>query len=296
MDWLFYALLSPLLFALVNIADDNLVRRVYKSPEFGTIVSGLFALLPLGALLFIPFKVPDLQVVFFALLAGFLTTVYYLFYFKALLVEAPSVVISLFQISRALIPFLAYFLLKEMLRIDQYIGAAVIFAGAVGITAVDIKRFKFSKALLLIFTASMMTATIAILDKTVYSRTDFFNGYVFFCLGMGLGAGALMAVTKEGRKFPRNFVGKFKSFIFLFILTEFLNIGAEFTLAYAISGGPVTLVKVIEGMQPLFVLFIALILYPFTPKYFREAAQGQIPKKIFFIFIMLLGLYFIYRG
>ena len=292
-QWFFVALLSPALFALVTLADDNLVRKVYKSPEFGAIVSGFFALIPLLILPFYPIVFPPVSIMLLAILAGFLTINYYLLYFKALMVESPSIVITLFQMSRAIVPFLAYIFLGELLSKGEYLGFFMIFTAAVGISAVDIKKFRLSKAFPLIVVAATITAVIAILDKTVYQHVRFWDGYIFFCLGMGLGAFTLTRVTTEGKKFYGQFFSKFKSFILLFLITELLNIGAEMSLGYAISQGPVSLVKVIEGIQPFFVLFFALLLYPFLPQYFREASEKHLMRKILFMLVMLLGLYII---
>ncbi len=292
--WFLIALLSPALFALVTLADDNLVRKVYKSPEFGAIVSGFFALLPLLAIPFFPIQIPPLPIVILAMTAGFLTVNYYLLYFKALLVESPSIVITLFQMSRAMVPFLAYIFLGELLSKGEYVGFLIIFCAAVGISAIDIKKMQFSKAFPLIALAASMTAVIAIIDKTAYKEIRFWDGYIFFCLGMGLGAFVLTRATQEGRKFYQQFFSKFKTLILLFLITELLNIGAEMSLGYAISQGPVSLVKVIEGIQPFFVLLFAIILYPFMPQYFREAAEKNMTRKVMFMLLMLLGLYIIH--
>jgi uncharacterized membrane protein len=293
-QWFLVAVLSPALFALVTLADDNLVRKVYKSPEFGAIVSGFFALLPLLAIPFFPIQIPPISIVILAMTAGFLTVNYYLLYFKALLVESPSIVITLFQMSRAMVPFLAYIFLGELLSRGEYIGFLIIFSSAVGISAIDIKKLKLSKAFPLIVVAALMTAVIAIIDKTAYKDIRFWDGYIFFCIGMGLGAFTLTRVTSEGRNFYKNFFSKFKVFILLFLVTELLNIGAEMSLGYAISQGPVSLVKVIEGIQPFFVLLFAILLFPFMPQYFREASEKNLIRKILFMLLMLLGLYIIH--
>lgn len=292
--WFLIAILSPALFALVTLADDNLVRKVYKSPEFGAIISGFFALLPLLAIPFFPVQIPPFSIIILAVTAGFLTVNYYLLYFKALLVESPSIVITLFQMSRAMVPFLAYVFLGELLTQGEYIGFLIIFSAAVGISATDIKKIKLSKAFPLIVLAASMTAIIALIDKIAYKDIRFWDGYIFFCIGMGIGAFVLTKATVEGRNFYKDFFSKFKTFVLLFLLTELLNIGAEMSLGYAISQGPVSLVKVIEGIQPFFVLLFAILLYPYLPLYFREASEKNLTRKVLFMLLMLLGLFIIH--
>lgn len=292
-NWFYIALLSPALFALINIVDDNLLRDVYKSPFFGAIISGFFALLPLLSLLFISITIPPIHIMLTAIIAGFLTVIYYLFYFKGFAVESPSVIISLFNLSPALVPFFAYVFLGERLNANQYLGFLFILGASIGISVTDIKKFKFSPALYLITIASIITAVIAILAKYIYSNVDFWSGYIFYSIGMGLGALFLSTIFKEGRSFFKEFNKTFKKWILIFILVELLGISAELSLNYAISKGPVSLVKVIEGVQPIYVLFFALLFFPFFPKYFREATKGGKIKKIGFMVVMLIGLYYV---
>lgn len=293
MDWFYIALLSPALFAVVNIIDDNLLRSVYKTPFFGAIISGLFSLLPLLSLFFFPLTIVSPLILLLGLSAGFLTTVYYLFYFKALEVEFPSVVIALFSLTPVLVPFLAFLLFRESLTQNQYIGFVLILGGSFAISAIDVKRFKFSKALYPILIASVLYAVIAILQKGVYENVDFFSGYMYFAMGMGLGAVFFMTFFREGRRFGKEFNTKFKKWIGVFVLVELIGIAAEFTMNLAISLGPVSLVKVIEGIQPMYVLIFAILFYRLFPKYLREALAGGKIKKILFMIVMLVGLYFV---
>lgn len=295
MEWFYIALISPALFAVVNIIDDNLIRNVYKSPFFGAIISGFFAVIPLVSLFFVPFSIHSPFILLLGLSAGFLTTLYYFFYFKGLESEFPSVVIAILSLSPALVPFLAYFILGESLTVNQYVGFVLILGGSVAISTTDARRFKFSKALPSILFASILYALVAILGKTVYNSVDFWSGYMYFAMGMGIGALFLTLFFKEGRKFPREFSEKFKKWILVFLLVELVGIAAEFTNNLAISKGPVSLVKVIEGIQPMYVLLFAILFYPLFPKYLREAIAGDKVKKILCIIGMLIGLYFINR-
>ncbi|EKD65552.1 MAG: hypothetical protein ACD_50C00052G0005 [uncultured bacterium] len=293
MEWFYIALLSPALFAIVNIIDDNLLRNVYRSPFFGAIISGFFALLPLLGLFFFPLTISSPTIIFLGLLAGFLTVISYLFYFHALDVESPSVVIALFSLSPAFVPFLAYFILDESLTSSQYIGFVLILLASFTISAINIKRFKFSKALYFMIFAALLYTLVAICGKYVYNALDFWSGYMYFSMGMGLGAVFLSVFFREGRRFLGEFNKSFKKWILVFISAELIGIAAEFTNNLAISKGPVSLVKVIEGIQPIYVLLFALVFYPLFPKYLREAAYGSKQKKLLAMIVILLGLYFI---
>ena len=119
MNWFYIALIAPALWALVNIIDDNLLRGVYEDPFFGTIISGLFALLPLLSLFFVKITIPPINALIAALLSGFLLVCAYFFYFKALWHELPSITAALWNLSPALIPFLAFILVFELCNIEK---------------------------------------------------------------------------------------------------------------------------------------------------------------------------------
>lgn len=289
MDWFYLALLSSAIWGAVVLIDDNLLRSVYKSPEFGTISSGLLALLPLISLFFVDITIPSLKVMMLALLSGFLLVTAYFFYFKSLLIEAPSLVITLWGLSPAFVPFLAFFFVGELLTLSQYIGFVVILGAGLGISSVDIKRLKFSKVLFIMIFASLITAIVSVLFKFIYQNVDFWSGFIFVSLGMGLAGFFYIFTLKKGRTFFPDLY-KRKRFLGLFVLVELLNIAAVLVFSLAISLGSVSLVEVIGGTEAIFVLVFALLLYPFFPRFFREATHTGKMRKIFFMVIMLIGL------
>src|SRR5260221_4158500 len=103
MSWFYLALLAPFLWAIVVLIDDNLIHHVYKSPYYGAIISGLFGVVPLISLSIRPVQATSTLVAVLATTAGFLTAVYYFFYFKALETESPSIVIAMFGLTPALV-------------------------------------------------------------------------------------------------------------------------------------------------------------------------------------------------
>lgn len=295
-DWFFIALLSPAIFALITILDDNLLRQVYKSPFFGAIISGFFGMLPLVGILFYPIVLPSLPVILCGVLAGMFTVISYYFYFKGLEVEAPSVVIALFSLAPAFIPFLSYLVLGEILTVNQYIGFVIVLIASYILASVDIKKFTFSPALFVIGIGAIIYAVIAVMGKYVYQSVDFWTGYMLFACGMGLGAVFLSLSFAKGREFFHELKTTFRKWIVVFILVELLGISAELTNNIAISRGPVSLVKVIESTQPIFVLFYALLFFGWFPLYLREALDTNRVKKISMMLLMGIGLYFIYQS
>ncbi len=295
MDWFLLALLAPLFFAVVNLIDDNLIHHVYRGPYFAVIISGLFGAIPLISLLFKELEPLSASLAVAGMTAGFLTAVYYYFYFKALEVEYPSVVIAMFSLTPATVPILAYFFLDERLSYMQLLGFMIVLLASLGLALTEVKKMKFTKALVPVLIAASIFDVVAILSKYTYDHTTFYNGYMLFSLGMGLGALFFMFILRYLK--TENVLKDLKrnsfKIITLMVIAEAIAIAAEFTQNLAISRGPVSLVKVIEGIQPIYVLLIALIFYPVVPKYFREAKEGNLVKKFSLMAMIVFGLYLI---
>lgn len=295
MDWLVLALITPLLWSIVVLIDDNLVRGIYRSPHTGAMVSGFFGLLPLISLLWLEVNYMEPFLIGVAVLGGFLTILNYYFYFQALEIEVPSIVIAMFSLTPAILPFLAYALLGESLTKGQITGFIVILFFTFFLAAIDVKKFKFSKALAPVAVASVFVAFALICSKYVYERTDFYSGYIYFCVGMGLG-GLFFFYLKffQNKRSKKQIKGikknKLVYVLVALVLTELINIAAEFTSNLAVSKGPVSLVEVIQNTQPMYMLIIALLLYPLFPKYFREAKEGRVGFKIFMMLGIVVGV------
>ncbi len=294
MSWFYLALLAPLIFAIVNLIDDNLLKSMYKGPYVATMISGLFGALPLLSLLFINWQPIGPGNTLRMVVAGFLTTLYYFFYFKALGVESPSVVIALLALIPATLPMLSAVFLNERLSAQQVAGLIILLTASFLMSASfdEFKKPKFSKALPAILTIVALVNVISLLTKQVYNQVDFFPAYMMFTAGVGLGGVYFMLIiglTKHQHDLSV-FQRRLRHIVPVFIAVELIGILAEYVSNLAVSRGPVSLVRVIEGVQPMYVLLIALALAPFWPRHFREAFEGRITFKFFLILVTIGGL------
>lgn len=291
MSWFYLALLAPLLYAIVNLLDDNLLSFVYKSPYLACVSVGFFGTTPLLSRFFIHATGLPLQLALLAIGAGLLTLGYYFFYFKGLQADSPSVVIALFSLAPATIPFFAHFIVHEQLTGGELIGFLVVLLATLGMAIVNVRTLTFSKALLPVVIAVVMLDALSIMTKYDYQRAAFYPVYLYFSAGMGLGGLFFLFVRlKENIRGILEIKKRIRKLFPLFVVTELVGLSAELTLNLAISRGPVSLVKVIESIQPMFVLLIALALYPFYPKLFREAQDGGVMRKLSLMVVAIIGL------
>jgi len=297
MSWFYLALLAPLLYAIVNLLDDNLLQFVYKSPYVAAISAGFYGSLPLLSLFFIHTRNISMGLALLSLLAGFLTLTYYFFYFKGLETDTPSVVVALFGLAPAVIPLLAHFIVHEQLAALQIVGFVIVVLASLGLAVTDLKQMKFSKALIPVLVAVVLMDAVSLITKYVYQKADFYPAYLYFSAGMGLGGIVFfLAKLRDNKKAIKGIAKGIKKLLPIFIVAEATGLAAEFTLNLAISRGSVSLVKAIEGIQPMFVLLIALALYPLSPKYFREAEGGNVARKFMLMAVVIIGLVVIGLG
>lgn len=297
MSWFYLALLAPLFYAITVLFDDNLLRFVYKGPYLATTFAGVFGALPLLSRLFLPSGAISLDLALLAILAGFLNITYYFFYFRGLALDMPSIVIALFSLAPATIPVLAYFFVHERLTVAELAGFTIVLLASAGLAATDIRKFKFSKALIPLLIAVVLMDIVAVLSKYVYQRVSFYPAYLCYAGGMGLGGLAFFLVQyTSNRATLRTINRSLKKLLPVFVAAELLNLGAEFTLNLAIDRGPVSLVKAIEGVQPMFMLLMTIALYPVAPRFFREAEAGGLARKLVLMALSVLGLILISRA
>ena len=295
MSWFYLALLAPFLYAIVVLIDDNLLRSIYKGPYLAAASSGIFGAMPLISLFFLDLTtITNLQAGLM-ILAGFLTCVYYFFYFKSLDVESPSIVIAMLGLVPATLPLLAYFLLDERLTSAQLIGFTIVLIASLLLAMTEIKKFKFSAALLPVLVVVAILDATSLLTKYVYDSSAFYPAFMCFSLGLGIGGiyFALIMFFDTKKHDLSIFKKSIHKLFVIFVVVELLAVAADFTSNLAVSRGAVSLVRVVEGIQPMYMLLMALLLYPLSPKHFREAAEGQLVKKFTLMAIITAGLYII---
>ncbi|HUD07074.1 MAG TPA: DMT family transporter [Candidatus Saccharimonadales bacterium] len=294
MSWLYFALAAPFLYAIVNLIDDNLLRFVYKSPWLAATIGGLFGALPLLSRIFIHTSSVPALYIFMAILSGFLLTVFYLFYFRALSSSYPSVVVAFLNLVPATLIFLSYFLLHENLYFIQILGFTIVLLASILLTLSfpDLKNFWSAEVILPTLVAVVLIDAISLLMKDSYNHAQFYPLYMYYSAGLGLGGIVFLVfhfITGKQSEI-RKLGSSFKKVVPIFLIAEVLNLVSELCINLATSKGPVSLVRVIEGIQPLFVLLIALILYPFAPRFFREAGGGGNFRKFVLMVVAVWGI------
>lgn len=298
MNWLFYAIVSPIIASSTNFIEKFLLEKQLEDTVTFTIFMGIvyiFFSIPIfifhGIIL-----LPTLQMALI-LLAGVFNTFYLLPYFKALTLDETSRVVPLFQFVPVFTLILSSIFLGEHLTNQQLLGfACVLFGGfLISINKFDTTIIKPRKALWLMMLSSFLYAVLAVSFKYVVVKTDFWTTFSYEILGSGIGGLLLLCIPSYTKKFISYSQKLSKIFYIGLTLNVGLSVLFEFFSAFAISMAPVALVIVIGGIQPFAVLAIGIILSIWFPHIIEEDIQKKtILLKLGSLILIFLGILFIY--
>lgn len=292
MNWILIAFLEPVLHALANILDSNLINRFFKNAWALTAFVAIADLLFLPVLWFLdkPGMIDPSLLPYVALIA-FLELVYAYPYYKALEQDDTSVAISLFSLGKIFVPILAFLFVDELLLPHQYLGFLLIVFCSAATTYNSRAKLKFNKSLFYMILSSSMLATEVVVYKYLFNNVSWGTGFFWTMAISGLMALLSFAIPtlRQGMKSELGSLKKFYPYVLLVGIVGFFgNIG----FSYAISQVSPTVSRIISPTQPIFVLLYAFIFHRYFPLAFKEnVAWSQIAKKMIFFIGMGIGVF-----
>lgn len=262
-NWLFLALLAPFFWALVNVIDAYFVKGIYKSEYDGTIISGIFQIVPWLLIPILGMGEIKVEGAFLAIFGGFFYMLGTFFYFRSLFSHADAaMVVIIWSTVGVVVPMLEALVFGERLFVMQYFGIAITFAGAV-LLSVDpgIRSRKVGKIYAnMIFAVAFCSASLILEDKA-YEQVSFWNGTLFISLGSFLG-GMFFWIIRPGEK--NSHLRLTKKYFKIFFVAEALALVGMVVHYKAIDSGPVSLVSAVENVQPVWIMAISLAICLFA--------------------------------
>lgn len=300
MAWFIYAIIAPVLWAVVNIADQYLIakysdREKERSSGGLVIFSSLIGLVIAGLILFFTRGVFDIPITdkLILIFTGILTSVWIILYLFTLEIEEVSRVVPWFLTIPVFGYILGYFFLGETLNIRQVVGAIFIF---VGLIVISInwhmeKKYIKRKPLLYMLVVCLCVAVSGILFKYVTVEEQYWVSSFWEYLGLGLSGIAIFAFLPKQRKefMHMNRTGGLK-IVIVNIVSEFMSVAGNLLTNFALLLAPVTLVFLVGSFQPAFVLIFTILGTLIFPKIIKEDLSWQVLfPKILAIIIMTIG-------
>lgn len=305
-NWFLIALIAPLLWSVINHIDKYILSRYQGGKGVGALLifSSLFSVIVLPILTIVyRSKIFSIAVVdsLILLLAGLLGAAAFYFYLRAMDIDEASVVIPLFQFDPVFGYILSFFILKELLNLNQVLASILILVGIILLSIeIDIdNKFKFKKRVLLLVTvSSFLFALSGVLFKKLALVDSFWISVFWQYTGLTLfGVMVLIFSAKLRRDFITMFATPQLKILSLNILSEVLYISGALANNFALLIAPVALVFVVNSYQPLFVFVAGVLFTIFLPTFASEKiSRKHFLHKLISIIIILIGSYMLYSS
>lgn len=297
MQWLLFAFGAYAVVSIANMTDKLLVDKYLKDSSIVVVFTGAIA--ALVGFLMLPFVgLPHytfsewLRVI----IAGMCLQYYLLPYFQSLEIEDASTVVPLAQAVPVFSFLLAWMYLGEQVRSVQFIGFLCILVGAVWMSVSKKGSFRLRKVFWLMMSASFLFALSTVLFKGIVSDTNVMQTIAIESIGIGVGTASLFLIPGYGKKVKKYFQKMPSAGYGALATSEVFYVAFRFLLLYAYSLGSVSIVSVLSGIQPVFVLVYSIILSVFLPKHFHEdTSKETLTRKAGAFVLMLIGLWAIYK-
>lgn len=274
---IFFAIFSPALYSISNFIDKFLLEKYRLHPTVITMYSGCIAFLT-GIIIafFTGFGSLDVGTAGILVVSGMLTLFYMLPYFKALSLDEASRIVPLFQLTPVIVLVLSNIFLQESFSIKQYIGAASIIIASLllSVEKISFKIFALRKAFWYMLFASFLYALSIILFKVgLNAEINFWKALPYEGTGIAIAAvvvsllpGNKKIILKTTKKLPRKVFAYMALNEGIFILSRYIGF-------FALTLISVSLLSIINGLQPLFLFIYGIMLSLFFPHIVKESLK-----------------------
>jgi len=229
------------------------------------------------------------------ILGGFCTFFALSLYFRAVVTEETSRVISVLYISPIFVLPLANLFLGEKLSLSAYLGVLVLVFGAILITHKKAKGGKFmSTALWLVLASDVVWAGYEIMTKYVLEAIEY-TSYLFWnFIGTALIAVSFFCFSRIRGKFLNDLRTANRTVHIWRLINTSMSFVALVFYYIAVSAGPVSLVSTALSLEPFFVFLLTLPLSLYLPWILKEEMDRRIVVvKAIAISLILFGTWLI---
>lgn len=281
---LLYALLSPILYGIVNVYDKFVVEHRVKNHRSYAVFSGAAILLfSIITALFLDWGNIRPEYLIFPVITGTISGINSWLYYKIISKEDISHVVGMIYIYPLIVSALSFLFIGEKLSIIGYFGALITITGAVLLSS-KIKNIKKG----IFFFLGILIINVGIsefLIKIVTGNIPAVNGMVIsnICVAIVLLSGLLVKEIRTG-------AFNEKKSAYLALIGEPFYFFGSMMLFLAMSDLPATIVSSISAIQPLVVLIFESIIN----KHFRISSSEHLKDKIIAISLIILGVVLLY--
>lgn len=248
-----FAILSPCIWAAVNVFDKYLVEHKVKHTFGFSIVSG-FVYIILGSVIsiFLDWSGIKLSDMIFPILAGLFLGVQLYIYYHANKKADISYLIGIYYLYPIFVIILSILFLREFIPLIGYFGAILAISGAVFMSS---KIRKINGGILWLITLMMLTGALSeFFVKISTNNISIWHGVALNSIAMGISTFPMLL----NKKIRMHFFVEMKRIHFSFI-SEAATILAIAFLFLGMKGLPASVVSSLGAVQPLFVVIFEKI-------------------------------------
>lgn len=296
MDWLILSVAASVLWAFGAIIDKVILTKHMQDPISYQLLYVATELPVLLVLLVFTNISSALPWVAFGIAAGLSHYLGLFLYFKAMMIEEASRVISLFYIGPIFTLILAVTVLKENLTSSMYIGVILLVLGAISISykKVEGKGTMVSPALGLILLCSLVLSVYEILTKHVLGSLDLTSFFFWEFIGFLIAAGLTFIHPKIRQSFLTTVKGVKRHILFWRSVNTYMSLTALILYFAAMSVGLASLVSGATSFEPFFVLVFAVLFSLLIPQVFKEdIGKGALVVKAVAVTLIVAGAWLI---
>jgi len=292
MTWLIIVIIAYIFYASVFIIDKYILSKELPHPivyafYVGILSISIWLLIPFG------FSFPNLNQIILVIIAGVFQVAGWILLYKALNIGEVSRITPFIGSAIAIFTLIfSRIIIGETLNWRQLLAFIFLVLGGFVISVEKKRIFKgfFDNGFGLAFSASLFFALFWVLTKYIFRDTTFINGIIWIRTGVAIIALTLL-LSKKNREliFKKTEKLKLKTIKF-FIGGRLLGILGALGIYWAVFLGSVTLVNSLEGIQYVFVLFLALLLFKKFRNLREQFSNEILFQKILAVVLISLGL------
>ena len=299
MSWIFFTISASALYAGSNFFDKFLIEKRVRDPMILAILGGfLTCLVGLVVLVFKGFPAISSGQLIYMLIAGTLFELALVPWYKAISLDDVSRVAPIFQTIPVLVLIMSYLFLGERLLGGQLFGFVFILIGGYLLSAEKLGQqiFKMRRTLWWALLSSLLFAIPLVLFKFVSLDQGFWDSLAYEFIGAGIGGVILIlfVIFSKRAGFKQEVIEKGLKSWSLIGVNEIIYVFARMLNFYAIALASVSLVTVLGGFQPFFLLGFGLILSRWFPGIVKEDIQkSTVILKLIAIILIFAGVWFV---
>lgn len=292
MTWLLIVIVAYIFSALVFIIDKYIISRPMPHPVVYAFYVGVLGIVVLVLLPF-GFVMPSGSETLWSLLAGAVQVAASILLYRVLNKgEVSRMVPFIGAVTAVFVLILSSFLTKEFLTSKQIIAFSLLVFGCF-IIGFKKKEFLGKGILGPAIISAFLFALYWVITKYIFLGTSFISGLIWVRVGVGLMALTIL-FSKKNREliFKKTKEVKLKTTGF-FILGRVLSAIGGLLFYWAVFLGSVSLINSLQGLQYVFILFLAVLLFRKIPSLKEQFSREVIAQKVAAVVLIFLGLAFL---